>query len=387
MAGYALKPSGTQLGGSLRRIATILSATGSVGVFGFSGPRNLPQPLHPLNGNQTEQLFSTPTSFGGNTPLQAILERLVTSDGPQSIVCVTDGMENGGAIEKLAVLLTDLALKKWEIGIAAMMLPFEGVYYTEGVIPPDFLAQIRQGLPNHTWSVRSITCERPGTCYFFKGQRPLLFLLFSRTTIDPLFKAVRLGLNENKLDISGDVQLAPVSHLLPQVLIDAPHATRQQVRLPSSATGIMVCSQPDEDPLHVIVRLSPAKIEGWPRPSRVVLSAFRTLEQPGWVAVPPKTAEMKPDGSTELDFQIRCLNQGSFFSNETTLKGTFRLELQPTFEVSSIGWWSAISAPNPWQYPFKTYKLDYLTRQIHLAALQQAPLQPVRVSLDMKVRH
>jgi hypothetical protein len=343
--------------------------------------------MHPLNKTQVEELFSAPTSFAGNTPLQAILERLVAPDGPQSIICVTDGMENGGAMETLGVFLKGLASKKWEIGIAATMLPFEGVYYPEGVIPTDFLAPIRQGLPNQAWSVRSITCERPGTCYFFKGQRPLLFLLLSRTAIDPLFRALQMGLNENKIDLRGQVQLAPSSALAPQIVIDAPHATRQHVRLPSSTTGTLVCSQPQADPLHVTVRVIPPKVEAWPRPSKVVVSTFRTLEQPGWVTVPPKQAEAKSDGSTELDFQIRCLNEGWSFSSETTLKGKFQFELQLAFEVSSTGWWSDISASNPWQYPFKAYKLDYLVEQIHLVALQQAPLQPMRISLDMKVRH
>ena len=82
MAGYASKPSGIQLGASLRRIATILSAAGQVSVYGFSGPKNLPQPMHLLKDlTQAEDLFSRPNLFGGNTPLQGILQRVVGAEG------------------------------------------------------------------------------------------------------------------------------------------------------------------------------------------------------------------------------------------------------------------------------------------------------------------
>src|SRR6266568_4252482 len=89
IAGFAGDARGVQLGASLKRICTILSAQQPVQIKGFSGPRHSGE-IYDMNLRETESLFRDQANFGGSTPLVSVLHKVV-SEHASNVVLLTDG--------------------------------------------------------------------------------------------------------------------------------------------------------------------------------------------------------------------------------------------------------------------------------------------------------
>lgn len=391
MAGFAAV-KGNRLPGTVERLGYILGASIPVEFQGMSHRQSQAPSLQPYNLRQAAMRFGRATSFAGDTPLLWALDQAVTVSKASEILLVTDGMEDGGQIEKVSSALSRLADQKWAIGLLAVSLPFTGSYYTEQTIPiSSSFGLIEQEVKkrNPKWNVsKAAAACGDSQCYNFDGERPLLFVAFSRSgSLGPLLQAVRQSLNENRIPPVGLLQLAPASSPTLRVSLDGPKATLARIKLPKSPAEDLYCSEPINELMPLDVKISAVAPMDPPQPSTEVVSSFQLVEpKPNWVAQPPQPLRQDPDGSAAQPIKIMC-PKGSVFESVSTLPGRLHIRYQPTCEIKSAGWWVDLSATNSWQFPFKVYKLADLVKEVHQTALKQHKPAVVELNIRMKVQN
>src|ERR1035437_4624631 len=194
MAGFAGAHQ-TQTTGMLQRLGNTLLGSGQVQFLGLSAPSHH-STLVPLSLNDAAVRFARPRSFGGYSPLRWALSESMRHYKASDIVMFTDGMEDDARLEDVANSLAEYAKSGWSMGVAALILPFDGIYYTEMKMPfADFRSKIEEAIrvSNPRATVRPAKCTdySTATCFFYTGPRPLLVLLFSKSgSLDRLFTAL-----------------------------------------------------------------------------------------------------------------------------------------------------------------------------------------------------
>lgn len=388
MAGFA-NPGAGALPPVMERLGHILSARGSVAFYRMSSAEPS-APLEPLGMGQATARLRERASFRGNTPLLAALDRVIRHYGAQDIVLLTDGMEDGGRIEKVAAELCRLVREGWAIGLMAMPTAFQGRYYPEEKIPVgSFLPRIRQAVRSraNNWVVREDKQGCRGVaCYYFEGERPLLYLLLSRSgSLPNLGQALARALREHYLEPAGALQLAPARASVSAVA-EAPKATLVRLKLPSEPANNFECAETGSGVLAVNVRLRPNGASFLPQPSALRVTKFELLERPGWVQSVASEVKPQPDGTLLHEWRLIC-QPGRFWQQTTVLRGRLRIRYHLALSSADRGWWTELSAENSWEFPFKVYKLAELVSAVYAQALGGLRMEPVEVNYGMMVHN
>lgn len=391
MAGF-VNPGTAIFAPALERLGHIVSARSTVAFYGMSSPGGKPA-LSPLPMKEAVLRFRDRRAYRGDTPLLWALQQLTgarqSSDIVSDIVIVTDGMEEGGRIEKVASEFSRLVQQNWAIGFIALRAQFQGRYYPEEMLPVrDLLPKIAESLAAESkrWAVRDdpVGCAA-GTCYHFDGERPVFFLLFSRSgNLGPVAQAVQAALKEHHLTPVGALQLAPAEIPRISVQTSAPKPALVRLKLPVPPENDFVCAQAPAEPIEITLTLRSNTRSEMSAPSGPRPVAVEVEERPDWVQHVAPALEAIPDGRFKHTVRIVC-RPGAFWQQRAVREGRLRIKYTWTLAELSRGWWHQLSAENSWQYPFRAYKLAEVVSEVHRLALRRVRPFSVQVSYGMIV--
>lgn len=383
MAGFAT-PQDNRIPGVLQRLSVLLEPGGSLHVYGLSGPGG--GVLTPYPWQQAAALYSSSHSFRGSTPLSHGIDEAVAHRRGTDLIVMTDGMEDDGNLDRLADSIEGLVGRNWGVGLIAVVFPFDGTYYTEQTITDAMLPEIQKSVhgKNVAWNVQrdKPTACKPGECYAFRGERPMIFLCLSSSgSATRLLNLVGQALLESSVTAVGKVDLAPFRPPSLSVVVDAPAATRSRIKLPNGVGQDLMCAEPIRDRMDMSLHASSTTPTS--QPSVLRPSDPQILERPNWIIQTPR-ADPKLPGVH--NFQVVC-PKGSITERVSLAPGSLRVRYTPIFEVAGPGWWNEWSAENSWQFPFKVYKLLPLVRAIHGKAVAGYTAPPVDFTLRMRVQN
>jgi hypothetical protein len=221
------------------------------------------------------------------------------------------------------------------------------------------------------------------------GDRPLFVILLRKhDSLAPMADAIQQGFRENKLLLLGEIQLAPApAKARPvRVTLEAPDKiTRSSVKLPQTVRGdFLSCPEASDDalPLNLRVTARPES-SSISMPSVVRVQSIRNVETPAkWVLSKQKPVQDKD--SVVIPLSVKCASPGMF---STEIEGRLKMEIATSFAPAGAGWWIDVSTADPWQYPYKAYKLSYLVDKIHQSAVARNAVETLQVDLGLKVSH
>jgi hypothetical protein len=380
MGGYA-QASGSRLRGLVERLHGAMSASGpnATRTVFVSQTRDGANELKEMPLKAFAAAVASTGTYRGNTPLQWTIEQ--ERQKSDEFVLITDGMESGARLGGLISALNSLASSGWGLGLAATPVHFKGIYYTEmELMLGDDLPKVEAALAgNPHWQVAKADCVS-GTrqnCYYFDGERPLLFLMFSKSgDLDSLFRAVSSALKENQLNAARALQLSPFRPVKTITEIRAvDERSRRLLVLPDLSQGqtqLRCLANQQSLSLEILNR---AEAEGAP-PQPSEIHAIN-VKVPAW----PTWARRRKDPSlngrqTVLPIEITCdsslFDRLASFGPYVTQRGTLELSFEQVWSPSTSGWWLDWDAMNPWQYPNKVYKLAEIVNAVHKTALERA---------------
>jgi hypothetical protein len=380
MAGFAT-PRDKRLQGAMERLGVLLAAQSPVKFYGMSTGSNKAPLLIEMGADAAGAKFANPASFRGGTPLIWTIEQFTKVRKSSDIVILTDAMEEGGQIERMADLLGQSIDDGWAIGLMSANLPFRGIYYTEQTIPKDFLDEVKKNVQaaNPQWDVRSAPCtSEHNNCYQFEGERPLLALVMSKSgSLDRLFSRISESFSESRLPAWQRTQIAPLQSAQSGVTFTAPKATLAVMKLPDKPGAPFHCAVPENQAVVVKVVVSPgARAVEEPTVEQVI--GFEVLEKPNWLHSVAPTLE----AGTTHEVRLKCAKGGMFSSAD--LPGRLRIKYNLERRPVAGSWWTRLSAQNTWAYPFRVYKLEDLVLAAHKHAL--ARYKPTSILLDQGQR-
>jgi hypothetical protein len=387
MAGFASSQN-NRLAGVLQRLSRTLKTNGAVSHYAMMQPPGGAPTIEAVSLEDAAQRFSKESRFRGGTPLLWALTETITTKKATEIVFLTDGMEEGGEVDRVAAELARLMDANWAMGIAAVDLPFAGTYYTEQTVPLDqtFWPRIEQAVRarNTNWKVAKVPCASANSsCYRFEGERPLVALLLSKSgQLDRLFDAWQRALEEMSLPAQRKVRLGPVQARPVTVTLTAPKQTTAVMKLPRTPAEPLFCAVPQNQRVELTVQMNVAGASGADEPSAPRPGAPQVKERANWLS---QAGELKAANDALFEHRLMLLcAKGSFsFSGSGDVAGRVKLEY-PVSRPAVRGWWTDLSADNSWEQPFKVYKLREVVEQVHARALAKARLDPVRVDLSMR---
>ena len=383
MAGFA-QGKASPLPGVLERLGYVMGASGAVQYYGMSARGQ--NRLDPLEQMTASRRFADRASFAGNTPLIWAIQDITGPKKVQDALFFTDGMEDGGQIERVAQTLSALAAQGWAVGLAAVQQPFAGLYYPEQTIPltDTYWSRIEASVKGRDgFSVTKATCPPSvPTCYTFKGQRPLLILALSRSgSLKRLFGGLRQAFSEMSIKDVAELQLAPVLDRPLQLSLSAPKATLAAMKIPA-ASGQLFCAVPQNQQLKLSVLLKPAPSSTALEPSEPRGSGVEFTERPAWLHHEAGLTD-PGDGAQHHELTILCMKPGFSLSGSSDIKG--KLAVRYRVERRAVnGWWTQMNAENSWEYPYKIYKLSQVVKTIHDQALKKAVDKPASLDLTMR---
>jgi len=366
----------------------------------------------PILDEQPPRVFAAAAgesrTYGRGTPLQwALGEARQRWD---EFVLVTDGMESAGRVDGVIQVMTEMAQADWAIGLVGAAPRFQGTFYTEMDVPlADALSKIRPPLREQAaaigekdWDAHRTDCGTGrNDCYFFRGRRPLLFLLFARSgRLDRLTEAVTRALRENQLGSDRRLQVTPFRSLsLVTELRPANSETGRKVKLPELAKGdsqVRCLVQRNQHlPFEVLVR--PSGVLDPPQPSSLRLVRREVAgPKPAWasqVKDAPGAKATEPRAVVDLVCETpgiaERLKSHAGGGEWIARPGRLELRLEQEWVTADSGWWVDWNAENSWQYPYRVYKLLEVVSKVHAAALERhrkAKSLTTTVSLTAAVR-
>jgi len=397
MQGFAVADP-QRLQGVLERLHALLSVSSPAATAFVRTDRNGNNERQDLPLKAFGAAVGKPESYHGDTPLRWALTQ--GREKWDDFVLVTDGMETSGQVDTVIQALSEMAEANWSLGLMAAAVQFRGIYYPEMQVPlQEAVAKAKaaaKAAGTKTWDVTEVPCRGgKSNCYHFRGERPLLFLLVSRSGgLQRLFDAVAGTLRENELDPSRRLQIAPfrVVDLVSEVRPGSPDAERK-LELPSSAHGQneIHCLVQGDQKLPVEVAVRPKTQLDPPQPSRLKQIRRETGPRPPWVAdVRNKDGGKATEPRAEVT--LVCESLGlldrvmSPSGRWSPRKGSLDLRFEQEWVTADEGWWVEWNAPNSWQYPFKVYKLAEVVSKVHETARQrQSKAQPPATTVSLKL--
>ena len=380
MAGFA-QASGPRLRGVVERLH------GALSVVGPNTTRTAFVSQEPNGRNSFDERpfrafaadVANPVTYRYDTPLQWAIEQ--GRQRSDEFIIITDGMETGARLNGVIATLNELANAGFGIGLAATPLHFRGTFYTEmEVILREDLPKVAESLRavNPQWHAAMMTCsaETRQNCYHYDGDRPLLLMMFSRGgDLSRLYSAVATALNDNHLDGTRVLQLSPFRAAETTTELRAVDATATRLlTLPDLSKGEseMRCLA-NGRPFGVEIRIHPTGALTPPQPSAINMINVQIPQQPAWARQHKDSTHNGPQTTVLLD--ITC-NSG-FLDRFTpsayvAQKGQLQIRFEQSWGNATSGWWLEWDAPNPWQFPFKVYKLAAVVQTVHRTAMERA---------------
>jgi hypothetical protein len=303
-------------------------------------------------------------------------------------------MEDDARLENVANAFAQYARDGWSLGIAAFMLPFDGTYYAEMRIPlGEFFPTIQKSVyqANPSWAVKQTNCTTAnGSCYGFKGNRPMLVVLLSKTgALTRLFSVLDDAAAQVLLKTHGKLRVFPVSDYTPTVRAELKAESRQAIKPPKifeivndNVKAEFTCLEAGRDPhpLTLIVSSSSTPIDEatMARPDSLRLVG----KSPSWASRTGSNLNIQPDGAARHDLTFVCRSPGLFSSS--VLPGSLQVEYTYKRTARTQGWWIDLSAENPWQFPHKAYRLLELVNKVQELAIQSQSPRTLRVEIFLK---
>jgi hypothetical protein len=360
--------------------------------------------IQPVAGNNVDP-FGDPSFYAGDTPLADAVSRLTGDPANSTAIVITDGMESEGYAVRLRGTMESVVAHGWGAWLLMVRLSFDGLYFSEQHVGSAHLERLREAVRkvNAEWTVdpprghSDDKCVQAGTCFWFRGLRPLLILVLARDPANGRNLAMQVGSDLRREPLPEPkvltVELAPLHER--GIAVSHYSAAGEAgeglvVQSGNSLQPVLECyagQGPQTKKVVTAVRWEQAPLP-FEQPCRERwLHAVE--KKPGWVqAVTPSasfntSAAPEQQGTIEVAFLAakpgtlaRWLGQAGEYDQPLVFKLSTQLELS-----SDARWWDQWSADTSWETPHLVFRLRELVRSTAQAALKRKNAQPKVVQM------